>query len=148
MVQAIKGERLLTSQAGVALSSVRVTFEQEGWGQRRFTSIMLEDVTSCRLVHRSSPLWLVLGPLGMIVSLGWRDDPRSITVGFVALVACLVVYVMSRRQVMFIKSPSDSIEAATDSQTFETIEAFLNAIQEAKNERYLLRCSAGVPPIP
>ncbi|MDP2997907.1 MAG: hypothetical protein Q8N47_10500 [Bryobacterales bacterium] len=102
---------------------------------------MLEDLTSCNIETRSKPGWLVAGGVAGGYMALWAvssGDPGKFVAGVLLAALCLVAYVLTRRKIMVLRSASEGIELNVSGDSWDSLKAFVDAVQTAKHERLML----------
>jgi hypothetical protein len=127
----------------VNLTTHRIRQEIKSWGQVGLTSIMLEEVTSCEFSKKSRPLFLIIGLLLVGITLYSGSpvggDVQSIQSVFLLVGIILIVsYFSTIKRGLFISSPTAKIIINTDGMKYENVKLFIEKLEEAKNERFLL----------
>lgn len=140
------GERLLleSDNGKLLLTSHRVRFTMNTWSISRFTSIMLEQITSCEITVLSYPRLLALALLYLGVTIYARAAFSSLPFLFgiddLILPAILVlIYFATRRKVISLHSAGASIRIPITRMNAGTAMEFISTLETAKNERYLLK---------
>ncbi|PYP83332.1 MAG: hypothetical protein DMG65_24625 [Candidatus Angelobacter sp. Gp1-AA117] len=141
----LPGEKLLleSDNGKLLLTTHRVRFAAVTWGNSRFTSIMLEEVSSCEITLLSHPRLLALALLFFIVMVYARSafyvQRFSIGVEDLILPGILVaLYLATRRRVISLRSAGVAIHVPITRMSAGTAMEFIGAVEGAKNERYLL----------
>jgi hypothetical protein len=136
------GEEIIRrSDTGLAtLTTHRLRFEAKSTGNTYLASIMLEEICSCELTHKSNPLLLLLSLLLLIagISLGYYTEPTYIFIGVILAVIFLIAFFMFRKGFFSIKSAGAPINFPTSNKSFDSLSEFIDEIEEAKNQRYLI----------
>jgi hypothetical protein len=133
-MELLPGERKVSesSDGTVVLTSQRVRLDQ---GTRQFVSIALEEVASCRIGTHSYPALLILAAvvwLGAFQFAGERVGTIPFLVG--GLIGALVVllYVLSREQIIVIASAGESIRIRTRGMSRAACVQFVDDLERAK----------------
>jgi hypothetical protein len=133
-MELLPGERKVSesSDGTVVLTSHRVRLDQ---GTRQFASIALEEVTSCSIGTHSYPVLLILAAvvwLGAFQFAGERVGTIPFLIG--GLIGALVVllYVLTRQQVILITSAGESIRIRTRGMSRATCIQFVDDLERAK----------------
>jgi hypothetical protein len=134
---------LLESEGkSLILTTHRVRFQVETFGNAVIKSIMLDELASCAMVQNSNVLLLILAGacfvLGLLVSIGGRGNEGALLVGIVLAVVFVIAYFASRRQVLALASAGTTISVNTQGMKLETAKQFIEQTEAAKNARYLL----------
>src|ERR1700722_5496138 len=132
----MEGEQVvLQSQDGtLTVTTHRVRHVTKRTGSAKFTSIMLEAVTSCEVTHTSYPALIAVAVIAFLAGLALsssRDATPSVYGGVVA--AILVgLYFLMRRQVVRLSSPSAHIEKDLAGISFDQATGVVDAVESAK----------------
>jgi hypothetical protein len=134
---------LLESEGkSLILTTHRVRYEFEAFGNSEIRSIMLEELASCAMVRSSNIIFLVLAGicliLGVLVAAGGRGNEGALIIGVLVAVVFVVAYFASRRQVLALASAGTTISVNTQRMKLETAKQFIEQTEAAKNARYLL----------
>jgi len=134
---------LLESEGkSLILTTHRVRYQVETFGNAAIRSIMLEELASCALVRSSNMLFLVLAAicvvLGLLVAAGGRGMEGALVIGFILAVVFVITYFASRRQVLALASAGTTIMVNTQGMNLDLAKQFIERTEAAKNERYLL----------
>ena len=134
---------LLTSENKEAtLTTHRFRFQTKNGGKSYVASIMLEELCSCELTHKSSPLLLVLSLIFLIAGMviGSTTEESAVTyIGIILAVIFLIAFFFSRRGVISLASASKTINLKTSGMSLEKMTHFIDEVESAKNQRYLRR---------
>jgi hypothetical protein len=140
----LSGEKILleSDPKGLILTTHRVQSEVKVFGGDEVISIMLDELASCAITRTSNPIPLILAALclviGFMVMTNSRGDATPlITWGIIALIF-FGVYYATRRQVIALASSGATIQRSIKGMTLQTAKQFINTVEAAKNERYLL----------
>jgi len=143
----LAGERALR-EAGepggihFVLTTHRVRLEKQGIGQGQLVSIMLDEIASCAITRRSQPVILVIGAIFAILGVGYgfsTDRPAALFFGLVLGGLCLGLYLLTRQMVLEVGSADATIRLNIGGMSFASVVEIVDAIEEAKHRRYLLR---------
>jgi hypothetical protein len=124
----------------IILTSHRIRQEYRIFGKLRLKSIMLEHITSCEYDKKSNPLLLIIGILAIgfgiavLNSIGHNEE----LIGIISIIAgtiLIIAYLTTIKKLLYISSPSAKILINTDGMKDENIIAFIDRIEEAKNDR-------------
>ena len=132
------GERiLLRSDTGdFVLTSQRARYSTSASGRGEVVSIMLESITSCRMIHGSKPWLLVAAAVfGVIGLLGISDGGGLLGFAFVMALLSFGLYYGSRYQAIQITSPSAEIKLNTQGMSVQSATTFIDKVEAAKAER-------------
>jgi 1,4-dihydroxy-2-naphthoate octaprenyltransferase len=134
---------LLESEAkSLILTTHRVRYHVETFGNVAIRSIMLEELASCALVRSSNIIFLVLAGicfvLGLLVAAGGRRMEGALVIGVILGVVFVITYLASRRQALVLASAGTTIMVNTQGMKLEVAKQFIERTEAAKNERYLL----------
>ena len=134
---------LLESEGkSLILTTHRVRYQVEAFGNAAIRSIMLEELASCALVRSSNIILLVLAGicfvLGLLVAAGGRRMEGALVIGVILAVVFVIAYFASRRQVLALASAGTTIMVSTQGMKLEVAKQFIERTEAAKNARYLL----------
>jgi hypothetical protein len=141
---------LLESPSGtLVLTSHRIRYEKKSLGQAELRSIMLEELSSCAMERTSLPIFLVLGALSLafgvvagVVAAGATENVVSAVIGITLGIAFVglfsILFLITRRQVLSVASSAATITLDVSEMSVERARHFIDAIEAAKNVRYLL----------
>ena len=117
----------------LVLTSHRVRYRASAWGAEEVISIMLDEVSSCGLIHNSYPILLILAAVS---GLGFASGLGGQRVGWLVICALLVGgYFATRRQVLAIASAGHTIKSAIAGMNTNAVMKFLEEVEAAKNAR-------------
>lgn len=135
---------LLSDDNELTLTTHRVRLESQSLGRAQIISIMLEELASCSMTRVSHPIFLILAGvsivIGAVVASNGRGNEGALTLGLVAAVVFVILYFANRQQIIALASAGATINVNTQGMNPETVRAFINRAETAKNARYLLRC--------
>jgi hypothetical protein len=139
----LDGERvLLESENGLlTVTTHRVRKHATDRGSARIVSMMVESVTSCEVTHDSHPQLLgfaALAVLGGLLLNNSRDN-TALVLGLVAAILLAVAYVVTRRQVVRVSSPSAHIDVRLIGMSLEQAVGVVDAVEKAKERRHVQR---------
>ncbi len=138
----ISGERILleSNTNTLILTTHRVRYKASGAGRADFVSIMLEEVASCTAARRSSPWLLVAAGItflgGVFLQQQSRQNGSALLVGTAAAVVFVIVYLLTRRQVLTINAAQGALHARMSGGNLKQAEDFVDTLESAKNERF------------
>lgn len=134
-------EQILLRMEPLTLTTHRVRLDEK---PNQISSIMLDEVTSCDMTHRSHPVWLILAAivlLGSIVidrselmnlarSIGLvPDSPYVYTTLFMAVF--VFIYFITRKGALVIHATRSAISVPNTSA--KELEEFIDTLESAKN---------------
>lgn len=136
-------EKLLfeSDSGGVSLSTHRVRYESKRPGEASFKSIMLDQVSSCSINYTSYPILLILAilfVLGGAILYSLMHKPNGLAIGIVIAVIFIIAYFMTRKQVISIASPGDTIKYQMSKLSLEKGKEFIDELEKAKDQRYFM----------
>jgi hypothetical protein len=102
---------------------------------------MLDELSSCRLVHTSHPWLLAAAALSGLGTLIGANGTRS-ALGVIAAVL-VGAYFAARKHVLAITSLGHSIRLSLTGMSTDEVIRFIETAEHAKNERYLLQVPLG-----
>jgi len=129
LLESISGKLVLTSQ--------RIRYEIDSFGQAELKSIMLEELSSCAIERTSAPILLVLGALslvfgliaGVIAAVAIENVlPSVIGIGVGIAFAGLfsVLFLITRKQVLTVESSATTITVDVSEMTVERAKHFVD----------------------
>lgn len=122
------------------LTTHRVRYEARAGGEMQIKSIMLEELASCAVTRSSQPILIVLAVvcllIGGVVS-AQNNQPPAIIAGAVIGLIFVALYFGTRQQFLALASAGTTIRVNARGMKVETIRGFVDAIEGAKNDRYL-----------
>ena len=135
---------LLTSNDNsTILTTHRVRYQTKIGGKTSFSSIMLEMLSSCEFTQKTNPalLWLSVVFLLIGISLGFMVDENSYYVlgGIILAIIFFIAYYLYRRGMILLSCAGANIYLPVSRMSVEKMIEFVNAIESAKNKRYLLQ---------
>ena len=135
---------LRSDKDNLVLTTHRVRLEIRTASITRVTSIMLEKLTTCEITSVSKPWLLGLAFLAVVGGFALTNsrDWSSVVLGGILAVALVVIYFATRRGVIALRSAGGVIMAPTKGMSTEAAKAFIDAVETAKNNRYLSHSEA------
>lgn len=134
---AIPGEEVIleSSNGALRVSTHRVRYVIKQTGSAKFASIMLDAVTSCEVTYLSYPALLVFSGLvflgGLLMNSARDSTPLSIGSG--GAIALGIAYLLTRRQVVRVSSPSAHIDVPLSGLDFSMAVRIVDVIEAARN---------------
>jgi hypothetical protein len=123
------------------LTTHRVRYEASAGGEMQIKSMMLEELASCAVTRTSQPILIVLAVvcllIGGVVS-AQNNQPPAIIAGVVIGLIFVALYFGTKQQFLALASAGTTIRVNAKGMKVETIRGFVDAIEGAKNDRYLL----------
>jgi len=139
----LKNEAIISTSDdnALTLTTHRVRADFSAGSEAKFTSIMLEHVSSVQLSSRSYPFLIGLAALLVIIGVAVGSDHSSNSSAPAILVIAGVVagiaYFLYKQHTCIIASDGGSrIEFSTSGMKRETLISFLDKIEEAKAKAY------------
>jgi hypothetical protein len=127
---------------GLILTTHRIRSEDEGLGNAQIKSIMLEELASCAIVQTSNNVLLILAALcvliGLLLTAGGRGDAAPFILSLLIAGILIAAYFSSRQQVLALASAGTTIRTNTKGMKLQAVKQFIDRVEVAKNERYLL----------
>lgn len=139
----LPGERVLfeSESKTLVLTTHRVRFETQSMGFASIKSIMLEEVASCVMTRTSQPILLVFaalfGLIGIIGPFIARGINAALPAGVAVALIFVALYFASRRQFLSVASAGTTIRVSTKRMNVQAVSQLIDALEWAKNERYL-----------
>ena len=140
----MKNESLIieSSDNNLTLTTHRIRYQAESLGKVEIKSIMLEELTSCSLSRSAFIPFLLLGILsfilGLIINVLIPNTLWALILGIILALGFSIAYFLSREQSLLFTSPGISIKINTEKMNAETAKSFIDKVETAKNERYLI----------
>lgn len=136
-----EGEEIISqsNDKQVTLTSHRVYLNSSQFGQAHIASIMLEKISSVEIHYSSWILFLILGGLTAIAGVlsGANNQGDMMVAGLGVAGIFILLYFLTRKHVVTIASDGGAkINFKTKGMKQETIIAFINQVDKAKNNRY------------
>ncbi|HEY1045227.1 MAG TPA: hypothetical protein VGF79_02235 [Bacteroidia bacterium] len=138
--QLLKNEAEIVSSSNqqVTLTTHRIIYDDKQIGKSKYTSIMLEKISSIEVHYRSWPQILILGIIAIAAGLvfaGQEEEQASLLCGGIGLFFC-VLYLLSRKHFITISSDGGTrINLLSSGLKREALLKFVNQIDQAKDER-------------
>lgn len=128
---------------GLVLTSHRVRLRSKSNGSEEMVSIMLDQITSCRLARQSQPVLLVIAAVcglgGLLLGVFGIGSVGPMVLGLLLAAILVAAYFGSRREELVLSSANGSIAVVTRGVDVNATIAFVDAVEAAKNLRYLGR---------
>lgn len=138
----LPSEQILLESGGktLTLTTHRVRYDSQRMGGGEIISIMLDELSSCAMIRRSKPILLILAGAFLLISLYlYNQYQQSLgTFGFLVVVVLVIMYFVTRRQVIELASAGASIRVNTSGMSILAVRGFIDTAEAAKNSRYLL----------
>ena len=123
----------------VTLTNIRIRHKIGGSSKSKLTSIFLEKISSIDVTYKSNPILVGLALVAFLIGgVGVIDDQPSDIVAITFLVGLLLIilYRVFLRHIISIKSDGGSrIEFQIKGMKNAQVHDFVNAVEEAKNNR-------------
>ena len=137
-MELLAGERKLSesSDGTVVLTSYRVRLDQGTGRASQFVSIALDQVASCSIGTRSYPILLILAALVWLAAFqlaGARVGTTAFLVGGLVGALLVLLYVMSREQVIVVASAGEAIRIRTRGMSRGACVQFADDLERAKH---------------
>jgi hypothetical protein len=143
---ALTDERTLASfgKGAITLTTHRVRLEHESFGRSVLNSMMLDQVSACAVAEISYPLLLVVAALLLVGSIAMSNgENNGWMVGLLGAVGFGVAYLLSRREVIVIGSPSAEIRLDMVGNSQGAAREFIEKLENAKDARYRMSARGG-----
>jgi hypothetical protein len=138
----LKVKEIRNRKRRLVLTTHRVRYEFKSWGYSNRVGIMLDALASCGVTRSSSPLWLVLAAVALAWGVISAQQPRNemaLAVGMAGALVFILIYFLTRREMITLTcAGGTTIRTTTAGVTAEVVNAFLEAVERAKNARYAL----------
>ena len=137
------GERVLVTSDNNAftLTSHRLRHETKS----DVVSIMLDQLCSCGIVHRDHAWMRVAAAACVVGAIAFQSYGNALIAGIVGALLLVVAYFVTRHQVLTFSSGGESINVKVTGAGLDKTVAFIDSVEAAKNNRYLL-AAADRPP--
>ena len=139
-MQTLQNEHTITTFANcVTLTTHRIRYNAKTADRHDVIGIMLNEVSSCAMMHTSNPLLLVLAVIlfiGGIIASMYSDLSGPWIFGVVLAGVFIFAYFASRRQLLSVASAGASIRVAIAGNNVAATIKFIDTIEEAKNACY------------
>ncbi len=123
---------LRLDDAVLVLTNYRIRYNGNQWGKREVISIMLEDLTSCEIMYTTKPVLILVSMLIAFASLMFDLTATELIVGLVVACVPVIIYYLSRNQVLRLSSASASIVVDTEDISIEAANRFLDVAESSK----------------
>lgn len=123
------------------LTTHRVRYESRHGGEVEIRSIMLEELASCEVMRSAKPILLVLAAVCLLLgglAAAQNSQSGALLGGVIVGLIFVVLYFATRQQFLVLASAGASIHVNARSMKLETLRGFVDAVENAKNDRYLL----------
>ena len=139
----MKDEKIImeSDNTELTLTTHRIRHDTKVLGKANVTSIMLEELCSCSLKYKSNVILLILGILiGGVLIIGSlvSGDESTIAPGVILALIFLGAYFFSKKKILSFSSGGDTINLPVSNISLESAKNFIDEIETAKNDRYLL----------
>lgn len=140
MLTLFPDERIITesNEQSVILTTHRICYEKQEWGNSYNQSIMLEHITSCE--NRSkNKYWLII-IAGFAIAIGLFNatiNNNEGILGVCLLIALLLglLFQFTKKNLIIIGSPSTKMVINVKGMHKDTVLSFINKIEQAKHTR-------------
>ena len=140
-ISLLPNEQVLLESGGktLILTTHRVRYDSQRMGGGEIISIMLDELASCAMIRRSKPVLLIFAGMLLLISLYFYNQYQQSlgTFGFLLVAVLIVMYFVTRRQVIELDSAGASIRVNTSGMSVLAVRGFIDTAEEAKNGRYL-----------
>lgn len=128
-----------SNDESVILTSHRVTYNYSSMSKSQTQTIMLEHITSCEGESSSNQLSLILAIIGVLIFIGGTNTKNELQLIVGAALALLMgwKYLVSKRSLILISSPSATIKILGNGLSKEKINDFINKVEHAKHQRLM-----------
>ena len=126
-------EKILTSDNGeLVLTTHRVRLDTKSLGKRKITSLLLQELCSCELSHRSYPALLLVALIGFLVAVA-GGSPDAMGIGVAITVISLISFFMTRKQALCLATAGAPIIVETKGMKPEKVKDFIDETEIAKS---------------
>ncbi|AFZ61237.1 hypothetical protein H6G54_02995 [Anabaena cylindrica FACHB-243] len=126
----------------LVLTTHRIRYQTEIYGNVELTSIMLEEIASCSLVRKNHASLLVMALLLTFIGIGpLVTMTEGILIMYLIImidVILVVIYLVIRHPVILITSAGESIKLRITTMKLDAVLNFINTVEIMKNERYFM----------
>ena len=126
----------------VILSTHRIRQKRTVSGKESFTSIMLENITSCELTKKSKPMYLLVFVVFLFLALisgliSNKVGPEITLLSGVVAGIFLILFFSSLKRALYVSSPTAEVILNISGMKDEKVISFIDKLENAKNARYL-----------
>jgi hypothetical protein len=148
----IPQEQKIANFSGCTLTTHRLRYDTRVFGHHRVVSIMLHELSSCEMTHRSYPLLLLLGILSFVAGCfqmrkgAFPNDPIP-QIGLFGIILGLVLalfYVFTRKQKIVFDSAGGKVEFTIAGQRTKEILQFIEEVEVAKHFNRVMKTPQNV----
>jgi len=127
-------EKILESKdAELVLTTHRVRLDTKSLGKRKITSILLQELCSCELAHRSYPILLLIAVIGLVIAVtGGNSD--AIWVGAAISAISLGAFFLTRKQALCLATAGASILVETKGMKLDYVKNIIDETEIAKSK--------------
>lgn len=133
----LPNEKKITDLSSITLTTHRVSI---GYNTENFISIFLEKISSLEAKYHHNPVLLLLsGMFGFLTFALFVSNNKDgfVLPAIIITVLPIILYFTTRQYKILIRSAGASIEMGASNIKKETLFAFIDELEEAKNARYL-----------
>ncbi len=132
------GEEILgeSDPLGFVLTTHRVRWETGATGGGQLVGIMLNELVSCSIAWASKPILLVFAALSAIMGVivgSQAGSTEAVVGGFLVGAAFVVVYALTRSQVIELASARAVVRLSTKGMALESARKLVDDVEAAKH---------------
>lgn len=119
----------------------------EEWSHGSKT-IMLEQLCSCSILRETKPIWLFVSALPLALGIlysGQTSTDEAWQAGVVIAALCILAYFLTANRCLTLASARATITISIRGRDMAKFRDFVNLVDAAKNERYLLSLGTKSP---
>jgi hypothetical protein len=124
------------------LTTHRVRYQDESFGNAEIKSIMLEELSSCTLLRSTYIIFLLFAGicllLGVLLSAVLAGTLWILIISFLLALGFVFAYFASRQQVLILASSGTTIRVNAEKINLEKAKMIIDQTEAAKNARYLI----------
>ncbi len=131
----IDGEvKILESDNGeLVLTTHRVRLDTKSLGKRKITSMLLQELSSCELSHRSYPILLLIAVIGVVIAVA-GGNPDAIGAGAIIAIISLISFFVTRKQALCLATAGAPIIVETKGMNPDYVKNFIDETEIAKSK--------------
>lgn len=126
-------EKILESDNGeLVLTTHRVRHDSKSLGKRKITSLLLQELSSCELSHRSYPALLIVAAIGLVIAAAGGSS-NAMGVGVAVSIISVISFFSSRKQALCLATAGGQIIVETKGMKPEGVKNFIDETEIAKS---------------
>ena len=123
----------------VSLTNLRIRSIERIWGKFRMTSILLENVSSAEIRHRSNPIFVIISIIAFLIGIQFFEEYRYDGIAntlFGTSVVFLFIFLLTRKRSIVVSSNGGSkLTILTSGMGKEQALEFVNKVELAVRYR-------------